>query len=278
MSGSVKRVERTDRSKMRSGAKKPYLLYFFLSIMFVWAVVSLVKGEYMAFLFKIGAFVMMSGVSAMMSKGLEMEEEYKRAVLARAPRVPYKSVSAIVLSLVIFYIGSLISHSGFWSTLFVSILGGVGAILYYGRDPAGDKLPVTGDVDPDILLRSLNEARDTLERIKDDNSRIHDRVLHERVEKSVRKAEEILDAIASDPRDMRSARKFLVVFIDGVAGVTSKYVAMDEKEIDNDTKKRLYDLLDDVSVRFQKELERLKSNEKFDLDVRIDVLKEQIKE
>jgi hypothetical protein len=52
---------------------------------------------------------------------------------------------------------------------------------------------------------------------------------------------------------------------------------MDEKEINSETKERLYSLLSDVEKRFDKELIRLKKNNQFDLDVHIDVLKEQIK-
>ena len=43
------------------------------------------------------------------------------------------------------------------------------------------------------------------------------------------------------------------------------------------SKEKLYTLMEDLDTRFDKELERLKNNNQFDLDVHIDVLKEQIK-
>jgi hypothetical protein len=52
---------------------------------------------------------------------------------------------------------------------------------------------------------------------------------------------------------------------------------MDEKEINSDTKTRLHQLLKDVEQKFDQELIRLKKNNNFDLDVKIDVLQEQIK-
>ncbi len=52
---------------------------------------------------------------------------------------------------------------------------------------------------------------------------------------------------------------------------------LDEKDITKDTKERLYSLLSDVENRFAKELEKLKRNDQFELDVNIDALKEQIK-
>jgi len=75
---------------------------------------------------------------------------------------------------------------------------------------------------------------------------------------------------------LRVARKFIIVYIDGIKKVTKSYTEMDEKDINSDTKERLYSLLSDVEKRFDKELLRLKKNNQFDLDVHIDVLKEQI--
>jgi hypothetical protein len=59
--------------------------------------------------------------------------------------------------------------------------------------------------------------------------------------------------------------------------VTKSYTAIDESDIDLSTRERLLSLMDEVEIRFDKEMQRLKSNNKFDLDVNIDVLKEQIK-
>jgi hypothetical protein len=52
---------------------------------------------------------------------------------------------------------------------------------------------------------------------------------------------------------------------------------MDETDIKGETKEKLHQLLDDVEKRFDKELQRLKKNNEFDLDVNIDVLQQQIR-
>ena len=52
---------------------------------------------------------------------------------------------------------------------------------------------------------------------------------------------------------------------------------VDESNIKEETKTRLYTLLSDVDLKFNQELQRLKENNHFDLDVHIDVLKQQIK-
>ena len=68
-----------------------------------------------------------------------------------------------------------------------------------------------------------------------------------------------------------------MVYLDGIADVISSYNAVEEEHITSKTRTKLLDLMDDVEKRFEKELNRLKANNLFDLDVNIDTLKEQIK-
>jgi len=69
----------------------------------------------------------------------------------------------------------------------------------------------------------------------------------------------------------------MVVYLDGVKDVISQYNSIDKEVLDYGFRARLIELLIDASSRFEKELQRLKSNEIFDLDVQIDALKEQLK-
>ena len=116
-----------------------------------------------------------------------------------------------------------------------------------------------------------------MEKIEKDAEKIEDRELKIKIDRAMDRAGTILDAIAEDPKDMRLARKFLVVYLDGVKQVCEKYLAVDASQIDDTTHARLYTLLDEVQTRFDKELERLRANDRFDLDVQIDALREQIK-
>ena len=58
---------------------------------------------------------------------------------------------------------------------------------------------------------------------------------------------------------------------------SSSYNTVEMEHIDPQTRIKLLELMDDVEKRFEKEYERLKANNLFDLDVNIDTLKEQIK-
>ena len=106
---------------------------------------------------------------------------------------------------------------------------------------------------------------------------IKDEKLNEKLNLAVTKAENILQTIQEDPKDIRVARKFLTVYIDGVAKVTDSYTSIKESDINPEIKEKLHTLMDDVEERFDKELTRLQANNEFDLDVHIDVLQEQIR-
>ena len=270
---NVKRIGR--EIHRRTGA---LLLYVALAPLFVSVMVSLFGGEYRLFLLKLGGFVLWSLAAALVTRGIRVQLEYEEAAITRAPSLPLKSLGAATLGLGVFYLGWLVGSAGLWQSLFVAVLAAAGVVLYYGPDPREDKLPESDDVNPELLLRSLTEARDKLEEIRLHGKEIHDLRLHREIEHAIDKAEAILDTIAEDPKDLRAARKFLVVYIDGVARVTERYRALEESEIDEETKERLYTLLREVQDRFDRELERLRANDRFDLDVQIDALRQQIKE
>ena len=102
-------------------------------------------------------------------------------------------------------------------------------------------------------------------------------MLRDKVDFAIKKADNILDALVDDPKDIRVARKFLVVYLDGISDVIGSYNAVEEEHISEMLRDRLLELMEEVEKRFEKELMRLKANNLFDLDVNIDTLKEQIK-
>jgi len=179
--------------------------------------------------------------------------------------------------LAIFILGFLVGHRGLFETLFVSILAGVGLLLYYGFDIREDKIPQDIDMNPDILLNSLNEAKKRLDSIKKHSNEIMDTPLRSAVDRAVERAEDILSAISENPSAIRASRKFLVVYVEGIEEVLDSYTKLDKEIIDDDMRQRLISLLYEADDRFEKELLKLKESDKFELDVQIDALREQIK-
>ncbi|WP_198034163.1 5-bromo-4-chloroindolyl phosphate hydrolysis family protein [Acidihalobacter ferrooxydans] len=254
------------------------LLGFLLVPLFASLSASLFTGHYRLFLLKLAAFAIWSAAAMLISKGIREEMDYEDALLARAPVWPLKGLGALVLGSGVFYLGWVVAGEPLWRSLFVGALATLGAMLNYGLDPRQDKLPDLEDVDPHHFLKSLEQARASLAVIRGRNGRIHDSLLHNRINRAARRAEEILDVLAQNPRKFREARKFLVVYIDGVSRVTDGYLAVEEEWVDPAMRDRLYRLMADVDQRFYQELDRLRAGDRFDLDVQIEALKQQLKE
>ncbi len=274
----MSKVKRYNPPEIQSDMiKKGFLLYLFLVPLFLSIVMALFKMNYGAFLIDTIAFLLFFAVIYLSKKGFAQEINYQKSRIAKAPKIHYKEFSAYLLGLATFYTAFIAGAEPLIQSLFLAALSIVGYWLYYGFDPRKDKLEDFGDISADVVLKTFHEARDKMEKIEKDADKIEDRELKIKIDRAMERAGTILDAIAEDPKDIRAARKFLVVYLDGVAKVTGSYTAMEEEEIDTETRERILGLMDDVDTRFEKELKRLKANNQFDLDVHIDVLKAQIK-
>jgi len=258
-------------------SKKGILLYLFLIPLFIAVVLALLQTNIQAFLLNSLAFVLFFTTAKLSSKGFAQEFEYLHSTLTKAPKIPYKTISAFMLGGSTFFTAWVAGHKSFVSALFLGTIATLGYYLYYGFDPKKDKLNNLGDISAEFVLETIGEAKTKLSNIEKHMDQIEDTFLYEKLNIALKKANNILETIQEDPKDIRVARKFLIVYIDGVAKVTNSYVSMDEEDIHSETKEKLYALMGDLDIRFDKELERLKNNNQFDLDVHIDVLKEQIK-
>ncbi len=272
-------VKRYNPPKIGTVPKKKglFLLYLFLIPLFLSVVLALFQLKFTAFFINGIAFLLFFATLVLSKMGFLQESIYDNKQLTRAPKTPYKQLAAYLMGISTFFAAYVAGGQPLFKSLFLGGIAVFGYWLYYGFDPRKDKLQDFGDISADLVLDTFHEAHGKIEAIEKDTEIISDRVLSDKIDQALEQARTILEAIAKDPKDIRTARKFLNVYIDGVAKVTRSYTALDEKEIDPETRERLLHLMDDVESRFEKELKRLKSNNEFDLDVHIDVLKEQIK-
>jgi 5-bromo-4-chloroindolyl phosphate hydrolysis protein len=264
-------------SKTNTSLNKGMLLYIFVFPLFIAVILAVLQTNIMAFIYNSIAFVLFFVSAKLSNKGFAQEKAYLLATLTKAPKTPYKTLSALLLGFATFFTAWIAGHEAFMSSLFLGLIAILGYYLYYGFDPKDDKLDNLGDISAEFVLETLAEAKAKIDNIKEDMLQMQDKILLQKLDTAVKKAENILAVIQQDPKDIRVARKFLLVYIDGVAKVIDAYSDLDEADISQERKESIYELMDDLDIKFDKELERLKNNNLFDLDVHIDVLKEQIK-
>jgi 5-bromo-4-chloroindolyl phosphate hydrolysis protein len=257
--------------------KKGTLLYIFVVPLFLSTLLALFNTNVMMFLLSGVSFVLFLAVANLARKGFLQEEEYHRDTFTKAPKIPYKMIAGYLLGVATFFTAWVTGEQNFMKSAFLAVIATIGYYLFYGFDPKEDKFKNLGDVSSEFVLETLKDARGKLAHIEADIENIKDLSLYEKLNIAVAKSENILQVIEKDPKDVRVARKFLTVYIDGVAKVTDSYTSLKEQDINPETKAKLHTLMDDVEERFDKELVRLQANNEFDLEVHIDVLQEQVK-
>ena len=256
---------------------KGTLLYVFLVPLFISIILALLQTNIQAFVLNGIAFVLFLVTAKVASKGFEQEAKYLDSTLTKAPKLPLKTIAGAFLGGSTLFTAWLPGNEPFLTSLFLGGIATLGFYMFYGLDPKKDKLENLGNISAEFVLETINEANEKLKVIETHKEQIADTVLSGKLDSAVSKAKNILETIQNDPKDIRVARKFLIVYLDGVAKVTDSYVGLDEEDVTADTKVKLYGLMKDLDIKFDQELDRLKNNNQFDLDVHIDVLKEQIK-
>jgi 5-bromo-4-chloroindolyl phosphate hydrolysis protein len=273
----AKRYDPSNSNLKKFSLQKGHFLYIFLAPLFLSVFLALGKQNFVAFSYNLIAFGLFFATAKLNSFGLQKEYEYNTSTLIKAPKTPIKSLSAGLLGISTFYTAWIAGEEVFTTSIALGIVSVIGYFLYYGFDPKDDKLENIGDISAEFVIETLATARGKLAEVEEGMKKIHEKELFNKLRIATDKGYEILNNIEEDPKDLRVARKFIIVYIDGVKKVTSAYTAMDEKDIDKITKEKLSHLLTDVEKRFDKEIIRLKENDKFDLEVQIDVLQKQIK-
>lgn len=258
--------------------RRGWFFYFFLIPLFFGVIFALFALNLKALLLNSAAFLLMYATFRVARRGFAQEEAYHEATLTKAPRVPFKQIAALMLGATVFYTAYIAGNYTLFNSLFLSLIASVGFVLYYGIDPRKDKLKAFGDISAELVLAVLTETEEKIENISKAAQKVEDRYLREKIEEAVARSRTILDVLIDDPENIRAARTFLVVYLDGVAEVIHAYNAVEEEHISFETRSRLLTLMSEVEARFNKELERLKAHTLFELDVNIDTLKEQIKQ
>ena len=253
------------------------LLYLFLVPLFLAVILALFQTNIKAFLLNSISFFLFLAVATLAKKGFMQERIYHESIFTKAPKIPYKMVAGYLLGGATFFTSFVSGGQPLVKSAFLAIVAIVGYSLLYGFDPKKDKLENIGDISAEFVIKTIGEAKAKLSEVEIAMQNIKDTILHDKLQKALVQAEHILKTIQEDPKDVRVARKFLTVYIDGVAKVTKAYTELDEAEINEQTTQRLHTLMDEVEEKLSEELQRLKNNNAFDLDVHIDVLKEQIK-
>jgi len=242
------------------------------------AVVSLAQGELAPALAAGGAFALVTAGGALNRRGLleELVSRQRRYTRSRALPYKYLGVSAIAVGTGLAAYGA-VGHGGAVSTIF-AMLAVAGFHLVYGLPRPKRAMAMAGGDGADRNLRKvLKEAESRLLNIEKAALSLGNPELEQRLLRIARRGRAVLEQIAARPAERNRARKFLNVYLEGAEQVASRYAGTHRLAKGVELEQNFRNVLVEIESAFDRQLDRLAEQDLFDLDVRIEVLRQQLK-
>lgn len=207
-------------------------------------------------------------------EGVIAQAAYDARKVARRPAIPRK-IFASVLTGVGLGLASL--PSGLLAAL---LLGGLGTVLHFGAfgaDPLRDKGMEGIDTHAtDRAARAVEEAETYLKDMSDAIKRSGDRTLARRIEQFSTNIRQFFRVVENDPRRLNSARRYLGIYLIGARDATVKFADLFARNRDTEARAEYEALLDDLESRFALRREALLADDRTELDIEIEVLRERL--
>ncbi len=270
-------------ARERSVANRPNpakgLLMFLLTLpVLLAAVVAMARGLLMPMVGNAVAYGLFLGGAWLLWRGLVSEGAYERRFVAKTPW-PLKASGGVLIGLgtgLTAWLG-VGHHPGIAFAFGVVAL--LGCRLFYGGDPgAAKRVTAASGLDTtDQVLAALAQAERSIAAVEQSSRDIRQPELHQRLRRVAALAREILTLLEEDPRDLRRARKFLNVYLDGVQRVVEGYAKTYQRAASPDLDANFRRVLTSIEEVFQEQLQKLLESDIIDLDVQIEVLTSQLK-
>ncbi len=273
-----KKPKRFIGKKLQDYSPRGLLLYFLPWALIPATIMALGSGNLLGIIVNASGFALYMAAAWCLRKGLQAEAAFSKAPIARAPRWPLKSLAAVITALAT----GMIAWLGARHALPVALMfaGGafLGMYLSYGFDRHQEKkLADAQGYSGDEILRMLTESSQIIRSIEQANDKIRNTELNQRIENICAIADRILAEIEADPRDIRRARKFLNVYLDGARQVTEGYAKTHQQTQSGQLEENFRNVLETIESVFQEQHQKLLEEDVFDLDVKIEVLTTQLK-
>jgi len=254
------------------------LLYILPLTLIPAAILSFVYADFMRILVNISGCASYLLAASLLRKGLAAETEYRDKNITQAPKWPLKTLSALLVALTTTGIALLSAGHD----LFIALTFGLGALagmaLLYGFDPRQEKM-VAGvhGYTAEEIVQTIDEAEAKISGIEFANKQINNWAFTHRIQLICEHAREILGMLEEDPGDIRRARKFLNIYLDGAFKVTEGYAEMHNKQPSKQLTENFDHVLQTIESVFIEQKQKLLEDDALNLDVQIEVLTAQLK-
>jgi len=198
---------------------------------------------------------------------------------SRGWRLPLKNLAAAALGIGTTLAAVLGAGHGLPVGIAFGAIAVLGYHLVYGLEPlrTGARLPAA-DKESRAVAEALAEAEGRLINIERAARAIGNPELSQRLTRIAGQGRGMLEQIAERPSDLRRARRFLTVFLEGAEQVSDGYVRSHHHADSPELEQNFRNVLVSIEDQLIRQRERLRQRDVLDLDVQIEVLKKQLEQ
>ncbi|CUH52519.1 5-bromo-4-chloroindolyl phosphate hydrolysis family protein [Shimia marina] len=260
------------KSAKRSRAGGRVNLLFLAPLPLIWKAFTSPPLEMMQFLIALGALIL---AAWMTREGLIAQEAFEARKVARRPALPRKILGSALTATGLAIAG--IAGHGPLEALVFAVLGGALHSFAFGLDPLKNKGVEGHDqYQSDRVARAVEDAESHLQAMNRAIERAGDRALERRVSSFQATARELFRTVEEDPRDLSAARRYLGVYLLGAKDATVKFADLYSRTDDAQARADYEALLDDLEQNFAARTQKLMLDDRGDLTIEIDVLRERL--
>lgn len=207
-------------------------------------------------------------------EGVLAQAAYDVRKVARRPAIPRKIFASVLTGA---GLGLAAVTGGGGAALILAVLGAVLHFGAFGPDPLRDKgMEGIDTFQSDRAARALEEAETYLADMSSSIRRSNDRALVQRVEAFAGNIRQLFRVIENDPRRLNTARRYLGIYLIGARDATVKFADLYARSRDDSARTEYETLLDDLESRFELRREALLADDRTELDIEIEVLRERL--
>ncbi len=207
-------------------------------------------------------------------EGVLAHAAYDERSVARRPAIPRKLFAAVLTGAGLGLAGL---SGGLVPAVVFAVLGAVLHLGAFGPDPLkGKGMEGVDSFQTDRATRAVEEAESYLAEMTSAIKGTNDRGMARRVESFGTNIRQLFRVIENDPRRLNNARRYLGIYLIGARDATVKFADLYTRNRDTEARAEYEALLDDLESRFALRRDALLADDRTELDIEIEVLRERL--
>lgn len=260
-----------DAKRTRAGGRVNLL--FLLPLPLIWKAFTAPPVLMASYLAALGLLILAAWLTR---EGILAQESYEARKVARRPAMPRKIAGSLLTGLGLGLVG-FAGHGSVEAGIF-AVIGVALHSLSFGFDPLSDKgMAGVDSFQTDRVARAVVEAEAHLSAMTDAMKRAGDRKVEARLAQFQTIVRDLFRTVEEDPRDLTAARKYMSVYLMGARDATIKFADIYGRSRDAQAKTDYVALLDDLEQNFAARNQKLLLEDRSDLNIEIDVLRDRLK-